>query len=194
MRKSSIDEAKRLWVVQITKLLSVIGLAGIFYPLLRYLSPSKEAKAQGGPVTIDVSGMAIGEQKTVVWRGKPVWIVRRSADDVARLVSLNDDLRDPYSTVDQQPVYAKNIGRSLRPDFLVLLGVCTHLGCAPTFRPEPGAVDASWPGGFYCSCHGSRFDLAGRVFKDMPAPTNLEVPPYRFEKDMLIIGDEVGAI
>ena len=194
MTSMPVDVTKRKWVVAITKLLGLLGLAGLFYPLLKYLSPSKEARAQGGPVRVDLSTMKIGEQKTIVWRGKPVWVVRRSKEDIARLPALNGYLRDPLSTIDQQPSYAKNINRSVRPDFLVLLGVCTHLGCAPTYRPEPGAVDAAWPGGFYCSCHGSRFDLAGRVFKDMPAPTNLEVPPYRFEQDVLIIGEDVAAM
>lgn len=191
MSKPSYDEVKRRWVLGAAQALGLLGLAGFLYPLLRYLAPSREAQAQGAPVRVDVSGMRVGEQKTVLWRGKPVWIVKRSLASVDALPDLNGDLRDPFSHVQQQPIYAQNTSRSVRPDFLVLLGVCTHLGCAPTYRPEPGAIDAKWPGGFYCSCHGSKFDLAGRVFKNMPAPTNLEVPPHHFEQDMLIIGDEI---
>lgn len=187
-----IDDVRRAWVIRVTQWLGFVGLAGVFYPFLQYLSPSKEAKAQGGPVRLDVSNMVVGEQKTVLWRGKPVWVVRRSLEAVQHLGDLDMQLRDPFSEVAQQPSYAKNATRSVRPDFLVLLGVCTHLGCAPTYRPEPGAVDATWPGGFYCSCHGSKFDLAGRVFKNMPAPTNLEVPPHHFEQDVLVIGEEIG--
>ena len=127
-RDLPVDDMKRAWVIQVAQWLGFVGLAGVFYPLLQYFSPSKEARAQGGPVRLDVSGMAVGEQKTVLWRGKPVWVVRRSPEAVEHLADLDAKLRDPYSEVAQQPVYAQNAMRSVRPDFLVLLGVCTHLG------------------------------------------------------------------
>ena len=141
------------------------------------------------PIEVDISVLKEGEQRTVVWRGKPIWVVRRTVDQVNALSQLDSELTDPNSEIEQQPGYAKNAYRSIRPDILVLVGVCTHLGCAPTYRPEPKAIDAAWPGGFFCSCHGSKFDLAGRVYKGVPAPTNLEVPPYHFkDKSTLIVG------
>ena len=146
------------------------------------------------PVEIDISGIAMGEQKTVLWRQKPVWIVRRSEKMLASLFSDVDELRDPDSLEQQQPNYARNGVRSIRPDILVLLGVCTHLGCSPTYRPEPGAIDASWPGGFYCSCHGSKFDLAGRVYKNMPAPTNLMIPPHYYKNETTLVVGESSAL
>jgi len=124
--------------------------------------------------------MKPGDQLTVMWRGRPVWIVRRGKKALASLPEVNKFLRDPDSKVAQQPTYAKNIYRSRKPEYLVLVGVCTHLGCSPTYRPDPKGIDPEWLGGFFCSCHGSKFDLSGRVFKGVPAPINLEVPPYVF--------------
>ena len=129
----------------------------------------------------------MGEQIVVEWRGKPVWIVRRSAEMIAHLATDNNLLRDPDSLVDQQPDYAKNVYRSVNPEFLILVGVCTHLGCSPKYRPEVGQVDENWQGGFYCPCHGSSFDLAGRVFKGVPAPINMEVPPHYFKTSSTVI-------
>ena len=186
----SVDEVKRSFLKKTSLFLGAVGAAGVGVPLLGYLSPNKSTKEAGKPVTIDVSSMKMGEQKTVLWRSKPVWVIRRSAEMLASLSLTSAFLKDPDSTVDQQPDYARNAERSVRPDFLVLLGVCTHLGCSPTYRPEPKSVDDSWNGGFYCSCHGSKFDLAGRVYKNMPAPINLEVPPYHFmDENTLVIGD-----
>jgi len=135
--------------------------------------------------------MKVGDQLTVSWRGRPVWIVKRSPEALASLDGVTTLLRDPNSDVAQQPIYARNQHRSIKPEILVLVGVCTHLGCAPTYRPDKGGVDEKWPGGFFCSCHGSRFDMAGRVYKGVPAPINLEVPPHAFINDNeLIIGTD----
>ena len=185
-----VDEIKRAFLKKTSVFLGALGIAGVGVPLLSYLSPNRSTKEAGKPIQIDVSMMKIGEQKTVLWRSKPVWIIRRSQEMIASLSKTTELLKDPNSSIPQQPVFAENTTRSLRPDFLVLLGICTHLGCSPTYRPEPKSVDSSWQGGFYCSCHGSKFDLAGRVYKNMPAPINLEVPPYHFmDEHTLIIGD-----
>ena len=187
------DERKREFLRGLTTLVGCAGVAGVMTPLLSYLQPSQDTQARGMPVEIDISGIAMGEQKTVLWRQKPVWIVRRSEKMLASLFSDVDGLRDPDSLEQQQPNYARNGVRSIRPDILVLLGVCTHLGCSPTYRPEPGAIDASWPGGFYCSCHGSKFDLAGRVYKNMPAPTNLMIPPHYYKNETTLVVGESSA-
>ena len=159
-------------------------------PLVSYLSPNKSTQEAGKPIKVDIGAMKPGEQKTVLWRSKPVWIIRRTEAMLASLNKTTTLLKDPDSHIGQQPNYAQNQARSVRPDILVLLGICTHLGCSPTYRPEPKSVDESWEGGFYCSCHGSKFDLAGRVFKNMPAPINMEVPPYHFlDENTLMIGE-----
>lgn len=185
-----VDEKKRQFLKTTTAVVGCAGLAGALTPLVSYLQPSKDAQAQGAPVRVDIATIPMMGQKTVLWRGKPVWVIRRSPEALTRLVS-DELLKDPQSSVEQQPTYAHNQYRSLRPDVLVLLGVCTHLGCAPTYRPEPGSIDQKWQGGFYCSCHGSKFDLSGRVYKNMPAPTNLEVPPHYYESEnTLVIGED----
>ena len=186
-----VDELKRSLLKKTSVFLGALGLAGIGVPLLSYLSPNRSTREAGKPISVDVSGMKIGEQKTVLWRSKPVWIIRRSEAMLASLGLVDGKLKDPDSDVAQQPVYARNEARSIRPDFLVLLGICTHLGCSPTYRPDPKSVDDTWAGGFYCSCHGSKFDFSGRVFKSVPAPLNLEVPPYYYMSDTLIkIGED----
>jgi ubiquinol-cytochrome c reductase iron-sulfur subunit len=139
-------------------------------------------------VEVDASRLALGELHTVEWRGKPVWVLRRTEDMLERLASVEAELTDPDSEVEsQQPKYARNPARSRRPDLLVVTGVCTHLGCVPSYYPAPGSLQPGWPGGFYCPCHGSKFDLAGRVYRGSPAPTNLVVPPYSFSGDNLVL-------
>lgn len=168
-----------------------IAVAGTAIPFMETLAPSEAAKAAGAPVEVDIGRIAPGTLITVEWRGKPVWILHRTDAMLAMLGKHDQLLADPKSSQEQQPPYATNAVRSIRPPFFVAAAVCTHLGCVPTFRPEPGAADigADWPGGFYCPCHGSRFDLAGRVFKNVPAPLNLEVPPYTYLSDTrLLIG------
>ena len=160
-------------------------------PLVASLAPSDRARAMGAPVEVDLQGMQPGELRTVEWRGKPVFVLRRSQDMLDSLTRHDDLLAEPTSRRSIQPEYARNLVRSVKPEIPVLEAVCTHLGCVPSFRPTAGAPDigASWPGGFYCPCHGSKFDFAGRVFKNVPAPTNLAVPPYQFASDStLVIG------
>lgn len=163
-------------------------------PLLASLAPSERAKAAGAPVEADVSQLPPGEMMVVEWRGKPVWIVHRTREMLGMLAALEGDLADPDSRRSLQPEDCTNRERALRPEFLVVVGICTHLGCSPgeKFHPGPASgLDSSWPGGFLCPCHGSTFDLAGRVFRNKPAPTNLEVPPHRYlAPGRLLIGDD----
>jgi ubiquinol-cytochrome c reductase iron-sulfur subunit len=157
--------------------------------------PSERAKAAGAPVEVDISKLEMGQMIRVQWRGKPVWVVKRTEEMLQALPDLNDQLRDPDSTDPQQPEYAQNVNRSIKPEILVAVGICTHLGCSPSFVPEaiPQPYDAHWKGGFFCPCHGSRFDLAGRVYKAVPAPLNLEIPPHKYISETLIlVGEDRG--
>jgi ubiquinol-cytochrome c reductase iron-sulfur subunit len=174
---------------------SAVGAAGTVLTLVPFvdsLFPSERAKAAGAPVEVDVSTLEAGGIKIIEWRGKPVWIVNRTEEMIAGLDKHNELLADPASEIEVQPDYAKNAARSLdKKPLLVVEGVCTHLGCSPTFRKEvaPADLGPEWPGGFYCPCHGSKFDLAGRVFKGVPAPINLRVPPYKYlAEGKLLIG------
>lgn len=185
-----IDADRRLWLTT-TSVAGGAGLVATAVPFVTSMAPSERARALGAPVEVELAGIKPGELKTVEWRGQPVFVLRRSPEMLASLARHVDLLADPGSRRSDQPEYAANEARSVKPEIAVLVGICTHLGCIPTFRPTPGAADigASWPGGFYCPCHGSKFDLAGRVFKNVPAPTNLVVPPYRFvSDDTLLIG------
>ena len=166
-----------------------IGAAAAAWPFVASMNPSAHAEAVGAPVTVDVAKLREGEMLREKWRGKPIWIVRRTKAMIDGLKLNQEQLRDPGSAQPQQPEYAKNEYRSIKPEYLVLVGICTHLGCSPTFRPDvaPDDLGASWHGGFFCACHGSRFDLAGRVYKSVPAPKNLEVPPYRYSGDQRIV-------
>ena len=163
-------------------------------PFVASMFPSERAKAAGAPVEVDISQLAPGERMTVEWRGKPVWIVRRTPEMLAALQGQEAELADPTSARDQQPAYARNPARSAQPEIFVAVGICTHLGCSPTAVQLGSAnpsVGPDWHGGFFCPCHGSTFDGAGRVFKNKPAPSNLEVPPYRFLSDTrLLIGED----
>ena len=175
-----------------------VAAAASAVPFVASLTPSQRARAAGAPVEADVSKLAAGEMMTVEWRGKPVWILRRTPEMLAALEGHDQDLADPGSSENQQPAYAANRHRSINPEFLVVVGICTHLGCSPSEKFVPGAesgVRADWPGGFLCPCHGSTFDFAGRVFKAKPAPTNLEVPPHVYLSDarILIGEDKKGA-
>ena len=184
------DPDRRLWVAATT----VAGGAGLIasaVPFVASLAPSERVRALGAPVEVELQGIQPGEIRTVEWRGKPVFVLRRTPDMLESPARHDNLLADPLSRRSEQPATMRNVVRSVRPELGVLEAVCTHLGCIPSFRPTPGAPDigASWPGGFYCPCHGSKFDFAGRVFKNVPAPTNLTVPPYRFTSDStLLIG------
>lgn len=187
MSSDSIDPRRRKFLLGATTVVAGAGMAAAAVPFITSMLPNAAARAAGGPVKVKIGEMKAGDQLTVIWRGKPIWIVRRNEAMLTQLLTLDAQLSDPQSKIEQQPAYAQNSYRSINPKFLVLVGICTHLGCSPTYRPEPGSIDDHWPGGFFCSCHGSKFDLAGRVFKSVPAPTNLEVPPYAFINDNEII-------
>lgn len=180
-----LDLHRRKLLTTATAALGGVGLAAAAIPFVQSMGPSERAKAAGAPVDVDIGTLAPATLITAAWRGKPVWILHRSEQMLALLNRHDERLVDPRSEQAQQPAYARNATRSIRPQFLVVTGICTHLGCVPTYRPEVAAPDlgADWPGGFYCPCHGSRFDLAGRVFKNVPAPSNLEVPPHEYLGD-----------
>ena len=190
-QEESVDEQRRRFLLNTTRVLGGVGALCALTPFVASWMPSAKAQAEGAPVQVDLSKMEPGQQVTVAWRGKPVWIIRRTPDMLKHLDEDSSLLRDPDSLVAQQPTYAKNKYRSIKPDYLVLVGICTHLGCSPKYKPYEKELGPDWPGGFYCPCHGSTFDLAGRVFKSVPAPINLEVPPYRFiSEHMIVIGEE----
>ncbi|KHF24042.1 ubiquinol-cytochrome c reductase iron-sulfur subunit [Solemya velum gill symbiont] len=190
------DLKKRRFLTATTAVIGAVGAVGVAVPFLKSWNPSTRAKAAGAPVEADISKMEPGQLIRVKWRGKPVWVVRRTEKNLEDMKTLDDKLADPASDLPQQPEYAKNAHRSRKPEYLIAVGICTHLGCSPTFRPEvaPADLGPDWLGGFYCACHGSRFDLAGRVYKGVPAPTNLVIPPYQFISDnLLLIGQDGGA-
>lgn len=185
-----IDEERRRFLLTTTCVLGGVGALCALTPFVSSWLPSAKAQALGSPLQVDLSKMEPGEHATVEWRGKPVWIIRRTQEMLQGLKSNEALLRDPSSLVDQQPEYAQNLYRSINPEYLILIGICTHLGCAPKYKPNPGELGTDWPGGFYCPCHGSAFDLSGRVFKGVPAPINLEVPPYHFiNEHTIVIGE-----
>jgi len=190
------DPDRRIWLV-LTAAAGSAGTIATAVPFVSSFAPSERAKAAGGAVEVDISDIPAGGSKTVEWRGKPVWIVRRTPEMLAALHGHDAQLVDPQSTKDQQPVYAKNAARAVKADVFVAIGICTHLGCSPSAAPADSAnpgLPSDWPGGFFCPCHGSTFDGAGRVFKNKPAPSNLEVPPYRFASDTrILIGDDTQA-
>lgn len=190
MSNDGVNEGRRRFLTAATSVVGAVGAVGVAVPFVGSWNPSAKAKAAGAPVRANVSKLEPGQMIVVEWRGKPVYIVRRTEETLDTLSGMADMLRDPESVEQQQPEYAKNEYRSIKPEFLVLMGLCTHLGCAPMYRPDVGAADLGgdeWLGGFFCPCHGSKFDLAGRVFKGVPAPVNLEVPPYSFETDSVVL-------
>lgn len=184
-----VDQGRRQLLTAATTLTGAVGVAFAAVPFLSSWKPSARAKALGAPVEIDISKLEPGALLSVEWRGKPVWVVRRTPQMIESLAGLDAVLADPASRASDQPDYAQNPARAIRDEFLVVLGVCTHLGCAPLSRFTRGDAElgADWPGGFYCPCHGSKFDLAGRVYKGVPAPTNLAIPPYSFVDDNHIL-------
>ena len=193
------DPSKRTWIIAST-CTGIVGAAATAVPFVSTFQPSERAKAAGAAVEVDISAIKPGEKITVEWRGKPVWIVRRTPEQLATLNTLNGQLADPDSKRKQDeftPVYARNEGRSIKPEFLVAVGICTHLGCSPSDKFQLGAqasLPDDWKGGFLCPCHGSTFDMAGRVYKNKPAPDNLEVPPHMYLSDSrLLIGEDKKA-
>ncbi|MEX2525487.1 MAG: ubiquinol-cytochrome c reductase iron-sulfur subunit [Gammaproteobacteria bacterium] len=192
------DAERRRFLTTAATVVGGAGVAAAAVPFISAMTPSAKTRAIGAPVEVDIGDLQPGDRKVVKWQGKPVWILRRDTKSVSELDELDDAVRDPESEVtSQQPAYARNEYRSIKPEYLVVIGLCTHLGCSPTYVPrgegDEHNLSASWKGGFFCPCHGSRFDLAGRVFKDVPAPTNLVVPPYQYLSDTrLLIGDDSG--
>ncbi|MEY8688288.1 MAG: ubiquinol-cytochrome c reductase iron-sulfur subunit [Leptothrix sp. (in: b-proteobacteria)] len=198
MSDQQVDQAKRTWLIASSCAGAVAGVATAV-PFVSTFAPSERAKAAGAAVEVDISGIKPGEKLTAEWRGKPVWIVRRTPEQVAELTKLDPLLADPKSDRKAYPIpdYAKNEARSIKPEYLVVVGICSHLGCSPSDRlqvgPQPSLPD-DWQGGFLCPCHGSTFDLAGRVYKNKPAPDNLEVPPHMYLSDTkLLIGEDKKA-
>jgi len=195
MSNEGADRSRRRFLTVTTTLVGGVGVGFAAWPFLASWNPSAKAQAIGAPVEADISKLEPGQRITVQWRGKPVWIVRRTETALEALPGLDSQVRDPESQVPQQPPYATNEYRSIKPEFLVLVGLCTHLGCSPSFRPEvAGDLGPDWKGGFFCPCHGSRFDMAGRVYAGVPAPTNLEVPPHSYlTATSILIGVDQGA-
>jgi ubiquinol-cytochrome c reductase iron-sulfur subunit len=187
---------RRHFLTAATNVTGGVGLVAVAVPFVASFRPSARALALGAPVEVDISKVEPGAMLKVEWRGRVIMVVHRTADMLARLAAIEDELADPDSLESEQPEFADNEHRSLRPEILVVEGVCTHLACAPTARFEVGPADLGpdWPGGFYCPCHGSKFDLAGRVYSGFPAPTNLRIPPYSFvTENTVLIGSDAGA-
>jgi len=195
----SIDASKRTWLIA-SSCAGAVGVGAAAIPFVSTFQPSERAKAAGAAVEVDIGGLRPGEKMTVEWRGKPVWVIRRTPEQLASLSAITGQLADPTSQrkpSELTPEYARNEGRSIKPEFFVAVGICTHLGCSPSEKFQPGpqaSLPDDWKGGFLCPCHGSTFDLAGRVFKNKPAPDNLEVPPHMYLSDSkLLIGEDKKA-
>ncbi|MEN8107225.1 MAG: ubiquinol-cytochrome c reductase iron-sulfur subunit [Pseudomonadota bacterium] len=195
MSGDDVNPGRRRFLTGATTVIGTVGLGFALVPFISSMQPSAKARAAGAPVRADISKLEAGQMIRVKWRGKPVWIVNRTEAMLATLPTLTGELSDPDSLESEQPKYAENEDRSIRPEILVLVGICTHLGCSPTYRPDvaPADLGADWKGGFFCPCHGSRFDIAGRVYAGVPAPTNLPVPPHRYLSETeIMIGEEMG--
>lgn len=198
MSDDGVNVGRRRFLTAATSVVGGAGAVGVAVPFVASWNPSAKAKAAGAPVKYNISKLEPGQMVTVEWRGKPVYVVRRTQESLDNLVKVDPFLRDPESTESSQPLYVDPENRAIKPQTLVLVGLCTHLGCAPMYRPEVGTADLGgdeWMGGFFCACHGSKYDMAGRVYKGVPAPLNLVVPPYSYESnDVIVIGvDQEGS-
>jgi ubiquinol-cytochrome c reductase iron-sulfur subunit len=189
MSSDDADNNRRRFLTAATVVVGAVGTVAVAVPFLSSWSPSARAKTAGAPVQADIGKLEPGQQIIVKWRGKPVWVVRRDDAALATLPRVEDQLRDPLSEDSIQPGYATNEYRSRNPEILIMVGICTHLGCSPTYRPE---ITADFQGGFFCPCHGSKFDFAGRVYQGVPAPTNLTIPPHYYVSDSVIVIGEDG--
>lgn len=190
MSTDDMDVGRRKFLTAATSVIGGVGLGLAGIPFVGSWLPSSKAAALGAPVKVDLTTIEPGQKITVAWRGQPIFIVHRTKQELTDLPSLDSQLRDPLSKEPQQPEYITEPYRSIKPEYLVLIGICTHLGCVPLFRPTVGSVQPDWKGGFFCPCHGSKFDLAGRVYKGVPAPTNLVVPDYKYLSDtVLVVGE-----
>jgi ubiquinol-cytochrome c reductase iron-sulfur subunit len=201
MGGDNTDSGRRRFLTAATTVVGAVGTGFVLVPFISSMQPSARARAAGAPVRADISKLEPGQMVRVKWRGKPVWLVRRTEKMLEVLPTLDAILSDPESLESIQPPYAQNEYRSIKPELLVTVGICTHLGCSPTYRPDVGAADlgdggAEWEGGFFCPCHGSKFDLAGRVYKGVPAPTNLVIPPHSYlsETELLIGEDDLEVV
>jgi ubiquinol-cytochrome c reductase iron-sulfur subunit len=197
MVNKNIDQSRRRFLTTAATVVGGVGAVAAAVPFVSNMNPSAKTKAIGAPVEVDISKLEPGDRMIEKWQGKPVWILRRTGEMLKDISSLNDKVSDPTSDNSAQPDYAKNEFRAREDEFLVVIGICTHLGCSPNFvmKEEGDSIDADWKGGFFCPCHGSRFDLAGRVFKGVPAPSNLVIPPYKFiSSTRLLIGDDSEAV
>jgi ubiquinol-cytochrome c reductase iron-sulfur subunit len=189
MSNDGVNTGRRRFLVAATSVVGAAGAVGAAVPFVGSWWPSAKARAAGAPVTVNVSKIEAGQQMVAEWRGQPVFIVRRTEETVANLTKLDDQMADPQSEASVQPAYVDPRTRSIKPELLILVGLCTHLGCSPAFRPEvaPADLGPEWLGGYFCACHGSRYDLAGRVYKAQPAPLNLPVPPHSYESDDIVV-------
>jgi len=184
MSSDEADSNRRRFLTAATVVVGAVGTVAVAVPFLASWSPSARARTAGAPVVADISKLEAGQLIIVKWQGKPVWVVRRDAKALETLSKVTDELRDPDSKESAQPAYAENEYRSRKPEYLIMVGICTHLGCSPTYKPE---ITADWQGGFFCPCHGSKFDFSGRVYKGVPAPLNLPVPSYYYVSDGVIV-------
>ena len=188
MKNGDVSHGRRRFLVGATAAVGGVGIVGAAVPFVASWNPSAKAEAAGAPVTVNIEKIEPGQQITVEWRGTPVWIIRRTTEMLDNIEKLSDLMKDPQSEADQQPTYANDVFRSINPEYAVLVGLCTHLGCVPSYRPEvaPSDLGEDWLGGLFCPCHGSRYDMAGRVYDAQPAPLNLVVPPHRYDDDMTL--------
>jgi ubiquinol-cytochrome c reductase iron-sulfur subunit len=196
MSAQAVDRGRRRVLIAATSAVGAVGVGFALVPFVASMNPSAKARAAGAPVEADIGKLEPGALLRVKWRGKPIWVVHRTEEMLAALPTLDPLLADPNSEVPQQPAYCKNPTRSIKPTYLVAIGICTHLGCSPTYRPDvaPEDLGPAWKGGFFCPCHGSRFDLAARVFKGVPAPTNLVIPIHTYLSDTtILVGADKGA-
>lgn len=192
-----LNPARRRFLTTASTVIGTAGVIAAAIPFIEAMEPSARAKAGGAPVQVDISGLKPGQMLSVRWRQKPLWVVRRTKEELAGLPKINDQLKDPMSREAQQPAGLPNwdpVQRSIKPEYLVMVGICTHLGCIPGYRPKPGSegLGAGWPGGFFCPCHGSRYDLSGRVMNGSPAPYNMPVPPHYYKSGSVIVAGEMA--
>ncbi|RDX38269.1 ubiquinol-cytochrome c reductase iron-sulfur subunit [Kangiella sp. HD9-110m-PIT-SAG07] len=196
MSNQGVNKGRRNLLIGATSAVGAVGVIGAAVPFVRSWSPSAKAQSAGAPVEYEYSKLEVGQQMTVKWRGKPVWIIRRDEKMLSSISKSESEVADPNSdNADQQPEYCQNEFRSIEPEIFVAIGICTHLGCSPTLYADAGSLDSDWLGGFFCPCHGSKFDMAGRVYSGVPANANLEIPPYTIDtaKKFIVIGEEGGA-
>lgn len=189
MMIEGVDIEKRRFLTKTATVVGAVGAGFLAVPFLSSMRPSAKAEAMGAPVEVDIAKLEPGQRVVVLWRGKPVWVVRRTTEALASLAALDNEVADPNSDQSQQPQSSKNEARAIKAEYFVAVGVCTHLGCSPVYRPEvaPADLGVDWKGGFFCPCHGSKFDFAGRVYKGVPAPVNLDIPPHYYISDTRIM-------